>query len=112
MARFFREAVYPAPNACWQLGATEYVLSGGRTCVIFQLIDDYSRYAVASHVASAETAQDAIAVFDKAVAALGVPHRLLSDNGLALSPSWRRFVGRLVSHLATPGVEAINGKPH
>ena len=47
----WRRFVYPAPNACWQLDATEYVLTGGRTCVIFQLIDDHSRYAVASHVA-------------------------------------------------------------
>jgi transposase InsO family protein len=44
----WRRFVYPAPNACWQLDATEYVLTGGRTCVIFQLIDDHSRYAVAS----------------------------------------------------------------
>lgn len=47
----YRRFVYPAPNACWQLDATEYVLTGGRKCVIFQLIDDHSRYAVASHVA-------------------------------------------------------------
>ena len=39
----WRRFVYPAPNACWQLDATEYVLSGGRKCVIFQLIDDHSR---------------------------------------------------------------------
>ncbi len=43
----WRRFVYPAPNACWQLDSTEYVLTGGRTCVIFQLIDDHSRYAVA-----------------------------------------------------------------
>jgi hypothetical protein len=47
----WRRFVYPAPNACWQLDATEYVLTGGRKCVIFKLIDDHSRYAVASHVA-------------------------------------------------------------
>lgn len=47
----FRRSVYPAPNACWQLDATEYVLTGGRKCVIFQLIDDHSHLAVASHVA-------------------------------------------------------------
>ena len=33
----YRRFVYPAPNACWQLDATEYVLAGGRKCVIFQL---------------------------------------------------------------------------
>jgi putative transposase len=40
----WRRFVYPAPNACWQLDATEYVLTGGRKCVIFQLIDDHSRF--------------------------------------------------------------------
>ena len=96
----WRRFVYPAPNACWQLDATEYVLTGGRKCVIFQLIDDHSRYAVASHVAWGETAKAAIAVFDKAVAAHGVPQRLLSDNGLALNPSRRGFLGQLVEHVS------------
>ena len=108
----WRRFVYPAPNACWQLDATEYVLSGGRKCVIFQLIDDHSRYAVASHVASSETAKGAIAVVDKAIAAHGVPQRLLSDNGLALNPSRRGYVGQLVGHVAALGVEAITGKPY
>lgn len=108
----WRRFVYPAPNACWQLDATEYVLSGGRTCVIFQLIDDHSRYALASHVASTETAKDAIAVVDKAIAVHGVPQRLLTDNGLALNPTRRGHVGRLVSHVAGLGVEAITGKPY
>jgi len=107
----WRRFVYPAPNACWHLDATDYVLTGGGKCVIFQLIDDHSRYAVASHVASGETAKDAIAVFDKAVAAHGVPQRLLSDNGLALNPSRRGVVGQLVAHVAALGTEAITGKP-
>lgn len=108
----WRRFVYPAPNACWQLDATEYVLTGGRKCVIFQLIDDHSRYAVASHAAWGETAKDAIKVFNKAVAAHGVPQRLLSDNGIALNPSRRGIVGQLVAHVADLGVEAITGKPY
>lgn len=108
----WRRFVYPAPNACWQLDATEYVLAGGRKCVIFQLIDDHSRYALASHVAWGETAKDAIVVFDKAVADHGVPQRLLSDNGLALNPTRRGYAGQLVDHLWRLGVQAITGKPH
>ena len=108
----WRRFVYPAPNACWQLDATEYVLTGGRTCVIFQLIDDHSRYAVASHTARSETAEAAITVFDKAVANHGVPQRLLSDNGAALNPSRRGYVGQLVTHVGALGVEAITGKPY
>jgi transposase InsO family protein len=108
----WRRFVYPAPNACWQLDGTEYVLSGGRRCVIFQLIDDHSRYALASHVAWGETAEAAIVVFDKAVAAHGVPQRLLSDNGSALNPSRRGLLGQLVVHVMALGVEPITGKPY
>ncbi|RZS61974.1 integrase core domain-containing protein [Xylanimonas ulmi] len=108
----YRRFVYPAPNACWQLDATEYVLTGGRKCVIFQLIDDHSRYAVASHVAWGETSEGAIVVVDKAIAARGVPQRLLSDNGAALNPTRRGYAGQLVEHLTVLGVEAITGKPY
>jgi putative transposase len=108
----WRRFVYPAPNACWQLDATEYVLTGGRKCVIFQLIDDHSRYALASHVAWGETVEAAITVVDKAIAAHGVPQRLLSDNGLALNPSRRGYVGQLTDHVSRLGVEAITGKPY
>ncbi|MGW0455762.1 DDE-type integrase/transposase/recombinase [Gordonia sputi] len=108
----WRRFVYPAPNACWQLDGTEYVLTGGRRCVVLQLIDDHSRYAVGSHVASGETADAAIAVFDKAVAAHGVPQRLLTDNGPAFNPSRRGRIGQLVEHAQSLGVETITGKPY
>ena len=107
----YRRFVYPAPNACWQLDATEYVLTGGRSCVNFQLIDDHSRFAVASHVAWGETSKDAIAVVAKAIRAHGVPQRLLSDNGAALNPSRRGMLGQLVAHVTALGVEPITGKP-
>jgi len=107
----YRRFVYPAPNACWQLDATEYVLTGGCKCVIFQLQDDHSRKAVASHVAPGETAQDALRVVKKGIASHGVPQRLLSDNGIALNPSRRGWQGQLVAYVTSVGVEAITGKP-
>ena len=108
----YRRFVYPASNACWQLDATEYVLAGGRKCVIFQLIDDHSRYAVASHAAIGETSRDAIRVVRKAIKRHGVPQRLLSDNGAALNPSRRGIVGQLVEYVTRLGVEPITGKPY
>jgi transposase InsO family protein len=94
------------------LDGTEYVLTGGSKCVIFQFIDDHSRLAVASHVAWGQTADGAITVVDKAIAAHGVPQRLLSDNGVALNPSWRGYVRQLVAHVSALGVEAITGRPY
>ena len=107
----FRRFVYPAPNACWQLDATEYVLAGGRTCVVFQLTDDHARLAVASHVARAETSEGAVTVMKKGIARHGVPQRLLTDNGSALNPHRRGTVSQLVAYVSTLGVAAITGKP-
>lgn len=108
----YRRFVYPEPNGCWQLDATEYVLTGGRKCVIFQLQDDHSRKAVASHVSLGETVQDALAVVKKGIAAHGVPQRLLTDNGMALNPSRRGWEGQLVTYVTSLGVTAITGKPN
>lgn len=107
----YRRFVYPAPNACWQLDATEYVLTGGRKCVIFQLEDDHSRVAVASHVAWGETSEGALTVFKKGVTARGVPQKLLTDNGAALNPSRRGWIGQLVAYAMSLGVDTITGKP-
>lgn len=107
----FRRFVYPAPNACWQLDATEYVLAGGRTCVIFQLTDDHARLAVASHVTNSETSEGAVAVMKKGIAARGVPQRLLTDNGSALNPHRRGTVSQLVAYVSVLGVVAITGRP-
>lgn len=46
------------------------------------------------------------------IAANGVPQRLLTDNGLALNPSRRGFIGQLVPHVSAMGVEPITGKPY
>jgi hypothetical protein len=80
--------------------------------VIFQLIDDHARFAVASHVAWGETSEAAIAVVRKGIEAHGVPQRLLSDNGAALNPSRRGVLGQLVAYVTSLGVEAITGKPY
>jgi len=72
----WRRFVYPAPMPAGSTGATENVVTAGRKVVIFQFQDDHSRLAVASLVASRETSQAAIDVFDKGAAAQGVPQRL------------------------------------
>lgn len=107
----YRRFVYPAPNACWQLDATEYVLQGGRKCVIFQLEDDHSRLAIASHVATGETTEGALAVVRKGIAKHGVPQRLLTDNGSALNTDRRGWEGQLTAYVSSLGVQAITGKP-
>lgn len=107
----WRRFTWPAPNCLWQLDATDYPLTGGRTCTIFQLIDDHSRVAVASHVAWGETSQGALTVVRKGIAARGLPQRLLSDNHASLNPIRRGYHGDLFRYLSSLGVQAITGKP-
>ncbi|MGP5599615.1 IS481-like element ISAar28 family transposase [Glutamicibacter arilaitensis] len=108
----YRSFRYPMPNSCWQLDATEYVLEGGRKCVIFQLIDDHSRLAVASLAAKTENGQDAVKVFRKGIESCGVPQRLLTDNGDALNPIRRGVLSELVAYANGLGIATITGKPH
>lgn len=107
----YRRFVYPAPNACWQLDAAEYVITRGRKRTIFQLIDDHARVAIASHVTTGETSAGALAVVKKGIKKYGVPQRLLSDNGSALNPTRMGRQGQLVSYLESLGVTPITGKP-
>lgn len=107
----YRRFVYPAPNCCWQIDATEWTLTSGRTCVIFQLIDDHSRYALASLVAPKETSEAALRVVKLAISRHGTPQKFLSDNGSALNPTRRGRIGQLVTYLTSLGVVPITGKP-
>lgn len=108
----YRRFVYPAPNCLWQIDATEWTLANGIGCVIFQLIDDHSRRALASLVATGETSDAAVEVVKIAVEQHGVPQKFLSDNGVAFNPTRRGYTSRLVDYLHTLGVETITGKPY
>jgi transposase InsO family protein len=108
----YRRFVYPAPNCLWQIDATEWTLANGVGCVIFQLVDDHSRLALASLVAPGETSDAAVEVVKLAVERHGAPQKFLSDNGVALNPSRRGYTSRLVDYLHTLGVETITGKPY
>ena len=87
----WRRFVYPAPNACWQLDATEYVLTGGRKCVIFQLIDDHSRYLLSITAAAAFSGTQVAEELSRLIAEYGPPASTLTDNGLVFTA---RLAGR------------------
>lgn len=107
----YKRFVYPAPNCLWQIDGTERHLANGTTCVIFQLIDDHSRLALASHVDTGETAAGALTVVTRAIATHGIPQKFLSDNGVSFNSSRRGAVTQLMAYLAPLGVTMITGKP-
>lgn len=80
--------------------------------MIFPLIDDHSRYAVASHVAWGETAEGALAVVKKASQLTVFRSGCSPITGATLNPSRRDVLGQLVAYLRSPGVKPITSKPY
>ncbi|WP_420030106.1 DDE-type integrase/transposase/recombinase [Psychromicrobium xiongbiense] len=104
----YKRFTYPEPNGCWQIDSTEWMLADNTKVAIFQLIDDHSRLALASLVATGETSEAAIRIVTIAIERHGVPQKFLSDNGAALNPTRR---GALADYLKSLGVEPITGRP-
>lgn len=108
----WRRFTFDYVHECWQLDATEVELANGSKAVVFQLLDDHSRFVVASRAASSENAADALAVFAEAVDWFQAPQILLTDNGSALNPHRRKRSSPLVEHAQRLGTRAITGTPY
>ena len=65
-------------NSMWQMDF-KALAEGGPYLV--SIIDDHSRFILASKVVEAETAEIAISVFLKAIAMFGRPRQILTDHG-------------------------------
>jgi putative transposase len=99
-------------HECWQIDGTEWRLADGAKVVIFQLIDDRSRFCLASLVADGETTEAAMAIVGEAIRRHRPPLRLLSDNGMALNSSRRGRRTGLQTMLHDLGVRAISSSPY
>jgi len=106
-----RRFVYPAPNCMWQIDSFDWSLADASPGVVFQIVDDHSRMALASLAARGETSGAAIEVVTTAMDRWGIPVKFLSDNGAAFNPTRRGHTGRLVEFLRDRGVQPITGRP-
>jgi transposase InsO family protein len=109
----YRRFVFPATDDCWQIDAFEYVLAdpAASVVVVFEILDDHSRYNLDSLAWPAETTEGAWTAMTRAISGYGTPRMVLTDNGLA-------FTGRHVHHrvlfeknLARLGIKLINSRP-
>lgn len=108
----YRRFEFALVHECWQLDAFVWALADGSCCAVYQVLDDKSRALLASHVTRTETAQGAITVVDRAIAAYQVPALLLTDNGAAFNQTRAGRTSALVTHLSQLGVRAITGRPY
>ena len=85
----YRRFSYARPRDCYQIDATEVILAGGATVVVFEVLDDCTRMLVANHATEAETSRDAITAITQAITDHGAPAIVLSDNGSAFTSRGR-----------------------
>lgn len=81
----WRRFAYARPRDCYQQDGTEVPLADGRTVVVFDVLDDCTRYLVACRAHPSETAQGAIDAARHAVRQMGAPALWLTDNGTAFT---------------------------
>lgn len=98
-----------APNECWQIDATDWVIVTGLV-KIFNIVDDHSRVACRSRAVSEATGEQAWVTFCQAAQQWGLPAGVLSDNGLCFSGRLRGFEVLFEANLRDGGIRPITGR--
>jgi transposase InsO family protein len=100
------------PNERWQADITHWRLGGGREVEILNVIDDHSRFLVASDARATTKAADVVASFHRAVAAHGFPASLLSDNGAVFTAAPRGGRCAIEIELDSLGISYRHSSPY
>lgn len=104
--------VRPHSNDLWHVDATQHALANGRAFWVIDLVDDHSRFLLATHVASAPTCEAGWAAVRAAAAAYGLPRQLLSDNGLSFTGRLHGITVAFERQVRAAGIEPIHARPH
>jgi transposase InsO family protein len=108
----YRRFQFPATDDCWQIDAFEYHLAGGVQVVVFELLDDHSRYQVGNLAWPKEDTIGAWKCLSTAINHYGKPGMLLSDNGLAFSGKRIGSVVLVEKNLLALGIKPITSRPY
>jgi transposase InsO family protein len=100
------------PNECWQSDVTHWELRDGTEVEIVNVIDDYSRLAVASRALAVTTAPEVLEIFRGATKRWGLPAAMLTDNGCVYTASHRHGRSAMESELLSLGVEFRHSRPY
>lgn len=108
----YRRFEFPATDDCWQIDAFEHALADGRTVVVFEVLDDHSRFLVANLAWPSEDGAGAWSAVAGAISAYGQPRMLLSDNSLAFSGARRHRRVQFETNLQALGIKPITSRPY
>jgi transposase InsO family protein len=100
------------PNELWQADATHWQLADGTDVEVLNLIDDHSRFSLASVAFCSVKAPDVLHTFYAAAESYGYPAKFLSDNAAVFSGAPRRGRVVLESELDRLGIESKHSSPY
>ena len=100
------------PNEMWQADCTHWHLVDGTDVEILNLIDDHSRFLLASVATRTMKAPDVLETFYSASESYGYPAKFLSDNGAVFSGKSRHGRVVLESELDRLGIECKHSTPY
>jgi transposase InsO family protein len=112
----YRRFVFPATDDCWQIDAYEHQLVDPSTgvitvVVVFEVLDDHSRYNLDCLAWPAETTEGAWTAMTRAISGYGTPLMVLTDNGLAFTGRYRNRRVLFEKNLSHLGIKLINSRP-
>jgi transposase InsO family protein len=100
------------PNEMWQADATHWQLADGTDVEVLNLLDDHSRFSLASVAFRTVKAPDVLHAFYAAAESYGYPAKFLSDNAAVFSGAPRRGRVVLESELDRLGIESKHSSPY
>lgn len=105
-----RRFEYGNPLAAVQMDLMQVVLTGGQVLHLVTLLDDFSRFVLATLFIAVKTMDEVIKVFREAIRQYGVMDKLLTDCGTEFV-SWQSFT-RFEELLVALDVEYIASGPN
>lgn len=100
------------PNERWQADITHWRLADGTEVEILNVVDDHSRFLVASEALARFKAPDVVASFHAAAGAYGLPASLLTDNGAVFTAVPRKGVCAMELETAALGIRYVHSRPY
>jgi len=100
------------PNERWQADITHWRLVDGTEVEILNVVDDHSRFLVASDARRVFKAADVVASFHGAAAAHGFPASLLTDNGAVFTAVPRKGLCAIELETAALGIRYVHSRPY
>jgi len=100
------------PNEMWQADATHWRLADGSDVEVLNLLDDHSRFCLASVALRTVKAADVLETFYLAAESYGYPAKFLSDNAAVFSGTPRKGRVVLESELDRLGIQSRHSSPY